>query len=322
MTFLAGGWLALLIAPVLVLGAYIYAQRRRQRTAVRFTSVALLGSVAPHRSGWQRHIAAGLLVAALAAMSVAIARPAHAVRVAKDRATIIVAIDTSASMSATDVTPSRLEAAEAQAKSFVSQLPSGLQVGLVTFDQSARMVVSPTSDRSTITSALGSLQVGQGTATGDAIYLSLEAIAALPADSDGAKASAAVVLLSDGTPTVGRGDQTPQETVDAADTAATQAGVHVSTIAFGTQNGVVDVQGQPVPVPSDPAAMASIASATGGQSFTAETAGQLKTVYAQIEQSVGYEVHKHELTVWLTGLALLLAIAAAGASLVWSQRIV
>src|SRR5437763_13537417 len=112
MTFLAGGWLALLIAPVLVLLAYIFVQRRRHRVAVRFTSVDLLSSVAPRRSGWQRHIAAGLLVLALGVMVVAVARPAYAQRTPKDRAAIVVAVDTSASMASTDVSPTRLQAAE------------------------------------------------------------------------------------------------------------------------------------------------------------------------------------------------------------------
>jgi Ca-activated chloride channel family protein len=322
MTFLSAGWLALLIAPVVILLAYIFVQRRRQRVAVRFTSVDLLNSVAPRRSGWQRHIAAGLLVLALSAMAVAIARPAYAQRTPKDRATIIVTIDTSASMAATDVSPTRLQAAEAQARAFVNQLPAGLQVGLVTFDESARVVVAPTSDRTPVRSALENLPLGQGTATGDGIYLSLNAIQALPEDKGGNKASAAIVLISDGTPTIGRGDQTPQETVDAAAAAAKQAGVPINTIAFGTPSGVVNLPQGTVPAPSDPAALASIASESGGKSFTAQTAGQLKSVYAQIQKSVGYEVTRHEVTAWATGVALLLALGAAVASLVWSQRIV
>jgi Ca-activated chloride channel family protein len=290
--------------------------------AIRFSSVDLLSSVAPRRSGWQRHIAAGLLVLALGVMALAIARPAWAERVPKDRATIIVALDTSASMSADDVTPTRLDAAEAQARNFVNKLPSGLQVGLVTFDQNARVLVAPTGDRSTLLGALEELPVGQGTATGDAIYLALNAIEALPSDSEGKAASAAIVLLSDGTPTIGRGDQTPSETVDAAATAAKKAGVPVNTIAFGTAAGVVNLPAGTVLVPSDPEAMARIAEQSGGRSFTAETAGQLKSVYNQIQRSVGFEVHKHELTAWATGIALALALAAAAASLVWSQRIV
>ncbi|MFL6241139.1 MAG: VWA domain-containing protein [Actinomycetes bacterium] len=322
MTFLAGTWLVLLLAPVLVLLAYIYVQRRRHRVAVRFTSVDLLSSVAPRRSGWQRHIAPALLALALATLVVAVARPAYAQRIPRDRATIIVVIDTSASMAATDVAPTRLQAAEAEARHFVAQLPGSLQVGLITFDQTARVVIAPTSDRTTVQGALSTLPVGQGTATGEAIYLSLNAIQALPDDSAGNKASAAIVLLSDGTPTIGRGEQTPQETVDAAATAAKQAGVPINTIAFGTASGVVNLPGRTVPAPSDPDTMASIASQTGGKSFTAKTAGQLKSVYSQIQKSVGYEIKKREVTVWATGVALALALAAAAASLVWSQRIV
>jgi Ca-activated chloride channel family protein len=322
MTLLSPGWLALLAAPVAILIAYVVAQRARQKIAVRFTSVDLLASVAPRRSGWQRHVAAAMLLLALAFMTVAIARPAWAERIPKDRATIIVALDTSASMAATDVAPTRLDAAESQVRAFIKKLPAGIQVGLVTFDQSARVVVSPTQERPTLLAAIDNLQVGQGTATGDAIYLALDAVSALPADSNGTAATAAIVLLSDGTPTIGRGDQTPSETVDAAATAAKKAGVPVNTIAFGTADGVVNLRGGTVVVPSDPAAMASIASRSGGRSFTAETVGQLKSVYDQIKRSVGYEVHNHDLTTWFTGIALAMALLAAAASLVWTQRVV
>jgi Ca-activated chloride channel family protein len=321
MTFLSASWLVLLLAPCAVLVAYLLVQRARQRVVVRFTSVDLLSSVVPRRSGWQRHIAAGMLLVALVFMSLAVARPAWSERIAKERATIVIALDTSASMSADDVTPSRLTAAERQARTFVGDLPSGLQVGLVTFDQGARVVVSPTQDRDTVLAALQDLPVGQGTATGDAIYLALDAVAALPADSQGQQATAAIVLLSDGTPTIGRGDQTPAETVDAAAAAAEAAGVPVNTIAFGTPAAVIDVQGRSVPVPSDPAAMQHVAELSGGRFFTAETANQLKSVYDQITRAVGFEVHKHELTAWFTGIALAMALLAAAASLVWSQRI-
>lgn len=321
MTFLSGSWLALLVAPALVLLAYVFAQRARQKVAVRFTSVDLLSSVAPRRPGWQRHIAAGLLLLALAAMSLAVARPAWAERIPKERATIILTLDTSASMTATDVAPSRLAAAEAQARDFVEKLPSGLQVGLVSFDQTARVLVSPTQERSTVLAAIDTLQVGQGTATGDAMYLALNAVAALPTDSTGAPATAAIVLLSDGTPTIGRGDQTPTETVNAAAAEAKAAGVPINTIAFGTANGEVNVLGRTLLVPSDPEAMAGIAAESGGRSFTAESADQLRSVYDQIERSVGYEIHKRELTAWFTGIALALALLAAGAGLYWTQRI-
>jgi Ca-activated chloride channel family protein len=184
------------------------------------------------------------------------------------------------------------------------------------------VLVLPTSDRSTVLAAIDGLQVGGGTATGDAIYLALNAITTLPPGADGTKAPAAIVLMSDGTPTVGRGDQSPADTVVAAATSAKQAGVHISTIAFGTPDGSVVLRGQTIPVPSDPAAMAQIAADSGGHSFSAQTAGQLKSVYSQIGRTVGYDVHRHEITAWFTGLALAIGMLAGIAALVWTQRIV
>jgi Ca-activated chloride channel family protein len=321
LTFLSSGRLLLLAAPLALLVAYLIAQRARHRVALRFTSVDLLASVAPRRSGWQRHIPAAALLAALVVLVLGFAQPARAVRTPRQRATIVLALDVSASMSATDVAPNRLAAAEQEARGFVNALPPGLQLGLLSFDRTARMLVAPTSDRSTVLAAINGLQIGPGTATGDAIYLALDAVAAAPPGADGTKAPAAIVLMSDGTPTIGRGDQTPAQTVASAAAAAKQAGVAISTIAFGTQDGTVTIQGRMIPVPADPAAMADIAQATGGRSFTAESASQLKSVYDQIGRVVGYDVHQHEITVWFTGIALAMALLAAIAALIWSQRI-
>jgi Ca-activated chloride channel homolog len=321
-TFLSAWRLLLLAAPVGLLVAYLVAQRARRKAALRFSSVELLASVAPRRPGWQRHVPAAVLLGALVLLVVGFAQPTRVERTPRQRATVILALDTSGSMAATDVAPSRLAATEQEARNFVNALPRGVQLGLVSFNQTARMLVLPTADRSTVLGAIDALKVGGGTATGDAIYLALNAITTLPPGADGTKAPAAIVLMSDGTPTVGRADQSPAETVAAAAASAKQAGVHISTIAFGTPDGMVQLQGQMIPVPSDPAAMAQIAAVSGGQSFTAQTAGQLKSVYRQIGRTVGYDVHHHEVTAWFTGLALAIAMLAAIAALVWSQRIV
>jgi Ca-activated chloride channel family protein len=230
-------------------------------------------------------------------------------------------LDVSGSMAATDVAPSRLAAAQQEARQFVNALPPGVQLGLVAFSDNASVLVSPTSDRSTTLAAISGLQAGGGTATADAIYLSLNAISSVPPGAGGQKAPAAIVLMSDGAPTIGRGDQSPADAVTSASAAAKAAGVHVNTIAYGTANGTVTYQGQVIPVPADPATMAQIASQTGGQSFTAQTEQQLKSVYNQIGRVVGYDVHRHEITAWFTGLALLVAMAAAVSALIWTQRI-
>jgi Ca-activated chloride channel family protein len=282
----------------------------------------MLASVAPRRPGWQRHIPAAVLLGALVLLVVAFAQPAQALRTPKQRATVILTLDTSGSMIANDVAPSRLAAAQDAARGFVNALPRGVQIGLVTFSDNASVAVAPTSDRSTVLAAIGGLQAAGGTATADAIDLGLKAIAALPPGAAGKPAPAAIVLMSDGSPTIGQGDLSPEQSVTNAATAAKQAGVRINTIAFGTQNGTVTIQGQAIPVPSDPAAMAQIASTTGGHTFTAQTAGQLKSVYNQIGRVVGYDVHRHEVTAWFTGIGLGLVLLAAICAIVWTQRIV
>jgi len=321
-TFLSEWRLLFLSAPFALLFAYIAAQRARRKTAVRFTSVDMLASVAPRRPGWQRHIPAAVLLGALVLLVLAFAQPAQALRTPKQRATVILTLDASGSMIANDVAPTRLAAAEDAARGFVNALPRGVQIGLVTFSDNASVAVAPTSDRSTVLAAIGGLQAHGGTATADAIDLGLKAIAALPPGAAGKAAPAAIVLMSDGSPTIGQGDLSPEESVNNAATAAKQAGVRINTIAFGTQSGTVTIQGQTIPVPSDPAAMAQIASTTGGHTFTAQTAGQLNSVYSQIGRVVGYDVHRHEVTAWFTGIGLGLVLLAAIGAIVWTQRIV
>ncbi|HMC52521.1 MAG TPA: VWA domain-containing protein [Acidimicrobiales bacterium] len=322
MTFLSGSRLLLLAAPLALLAAYLAVQRARRKLVVRFTSVEMLASVAPRRSGWQRHVPAAALLAALALLVVGFAQPARAIRTPRQRATVVLTLDVSGSMVAGDVAPSRLAAAQQAARGFVGALPPGIQLGLVSFASTASVLVPPTSDRTTVVAAIDSLRAAGGTATGDAIYLSLDAINALPVAAGGKKAPAAIVLMSDGTPTVGRAGGSPAATVAAATAAAKQAGVRVNTIAFGTPDGELALGGRTVAVPSDPAAMAQIASDSGGRTFTAKTAGQLKSVYGEIGRVVGYDVHRREITAWFTGIALAFGVLAAVTALIWTQRIV
>lgn len=321
MSFASPWRLLLIVAPLILLVAYIVVQRTRRNYALRFTSVELLASVAPRRPGWQRHVSAVLMLIALLALVVGLARPSRSVRVAKERGTIILAIDTSGSMAATDVTPSRLAAAEASARGFVEKLPPTLQVGVISFNSGVSTLVAPTSDHASVLTAIGNLQVGGGTATGSAINQALAAIAAVPRDAHGKKAGAAVVLMSDGSPTIGANGQTPAQTVEQATAAAKQAGVPIDSIAFGTSNGTIEVQGETVPVPADPQTMAQIASGSGGKSFTAASAGQLTSVYDQIRRSVGYTTQHRDLTVWFAGLGLLMLMFTAAAGLFWTQRL-
>jgi Ca-activated chloride channel family protein len=321
MTFLASWRLLFLIAPAVLLVAYLWVQRSRRRVAVRFTSVDLLASVAPRRSGWQRHVASAALLGALVLLVLGFAQPARVERTPKQRATVILTLDISGSMIANDVTPTRLAAAQQAARGFVNALPSGVQLGLVSFSTSASVLVPPTSDRSSVLAAINGLQAGGGTATADALVLSLNTISALPPGADGKAAPAAIVLMSDGSPTIGRNGVSAGQSVLDASATAKQAGVKIDTIAFGTPDGIVVMEGQTIAVPSDPVAMAQIASATGGQTFTAQSADQLKSVYGQIGRVVGYDVHRHEITAWFTGIGFLVAALAGAAALMWTQRI-
>ncbi|MGW5241990.1 VWA domain-containing protein [Monashia sp. NPDC004114] len=322
MTFQSAWRLLLLVLPVALLAAYVLVQRRRHVQVLRFTSVDLLDSVAPRRQGWQRHIPGALLLLTLVVLVVAFAEPAMALRTPKDRATIMLTLDTSASMTATDVEPSRLEAAQAQATKFVQDLPQGIQVGLVTFDSTARLLVPPTTDRAQLISSIQSLSVGGGTATAPGLRESLAAIAAVPKGTTGKPAPAAIVLMSDGSPTIGDGQLSPTDAADAAAQDARAQSVPVDTIAFGTSGGVVNVQGQDIPVPYDPESMARIASESGGKSFTAETADQLGSIYDQIGRDVAYTVTTRDLTAVFVGIALLIAALAAAGALRWTQRLV
>ncbi|HWS47263.1 MAG TPA: VWA domain-containing protein [Acidimicrobiia bacterium] len=321
MSFAAPWRLVMIAAPLALLASYVVVQRRRRKYAVRFTSVDLLASVAPRRPGWQRHVSAVVMLCALGALVVGLARPVKVSKVPRQRGTILLAIDTSGSMSATDVVPTRLAAAEDAARKFVTGIPSGMKVGLLSFSNDTRIVVAPTSDHSQVLGAFDSLTVSGGTATAAAINQALSSIAALPKGADGKKAPAAIVLMSDGAPTIGVNGAAPIDSALQAAAAAKQAGVPIDTIAFGTPNGTVQVQGETVPVPADPETMAKIASTSGGKSFTATTGTQLRSVYEQIRRSVGYDTVTRDITMWFLALGLLLGTLAAAAGIFWMQRI-
>ena len=313
--------LLLLLLPVAALiGAYIFLQQRRRHYAVRFTNIELLSSVVPKRPGWRRHVPAAAVGVSLVALTLGLAHPVHETPVAHESKIVMLDIDVSRSMEATDVSPTRLKAAAEAAQEFVRGLPQDYQVGLVSFSNTAKIVVSPTADHEEVVKAIGGLQPEASTATGDAVMASLQAIeaawaaAGVESGSSDKTKSATIVMLSDGAPKVG----TPLS--DAA-TAAAAAGVPVSTITFGTPTGVVTVPGGAVvQVPHDPAAMAELAKTTGGRAFDAASADQLKDVYSEIQSDVGYKVQASDLWPWFVGVGLLLLMAASLAALVWSGR--
>jgi Ca-activated chloride channel family protein len=314
MTFLEPLRLALLLGVMALLVAYLWAQRRRKTYALRFSETDLLASVAPRAPGWRRHVPAALLLGSMVLLTTGFAQPEADVEVPREQATVMVAIDTSVSMRAQDVVPSRDEAARQAAASFVEQLPDRFRVGLVQFAGSASVVVPPTHTHADVTQALDRLQLAGGTAIGDAVLQSIEALAATQAEQGAEVPPARLVLLSDGANTSG----TPLEQ---AAQAAAAAQVPVSTIAFGTPEGRLDLDGRSQRVPADAAALGQLAEQTGGLPYTAASGEELTAVYDDIGSSIGTTVERQDVSSWFAGAGLLLAASAAVASLFWFARL-
>jgi Ca-activated chloride channel family protein len=308
----------LLLIPVGLL-AYWLVQRRRIKYAARFTNLDLLANVVDASPGRRRHIPAVLALAALAALVVAMARPQAVVAVPRDDATVVLTMDGSASMNATDVAPTRLEAAKSAASSFLDDLPERFRVGLVSFSNATRVLEEPTDDRDAVRTSLEGIQGEVGTAIGDAIR---DSISLAPRDENGQRSDKklfAVLLLSDGANTAG---VNPLDVLDEAK----EAGVPVYTIALGTPAGTVEIPNefggtQTVSVPPDPETLRRIASETGGRFFEAPTEADLKAVYEQIGSQVSYEDEERELTAAFAGAGAVFLLIGASLSALWFGRI-
>jgi Ca-activated chloride channel family protein len=355
MTFLAPLLLlGLLLVPIL-LGLYLWAQRRRTRYAVRFTNLDLLANLAPRRPAWRRHVPPVIYLGAIAALALALARPTMVVATPREDATVLLTIDVSGSMRATDVEPTRLDAARAAARSFVAQLPEGIRIGIVSFASHPETLVAPTTDREAVEAALTSLTAKDGTAMGDGLMQTLDlaeqiqksdaaqtpgasaapessaapdaaaspepsATPQAPVDTPSGEPLVAAILLSDGANSVGE-----TEPLDAAQRAAT-LGVPVYTIALGTADGQVQVrddtgQLQTLDVPPDTETLAQIAEITGATAFDAPTAQDLSAVYDNLQSRVGYVDERQEITSWFAAAALVLVVVGAGLSALWFGRL-
>ncbi|MGY1773933.1 VWA domain-containing protein [Blastococcus sp. SYSU D00813] len=316
MTFQAPLWLLGLLAVAALVALYVVLQLRRKKYAARFTNVALLGSLVPRRPGWKRHVAFGLVALALGVLIVSLAQPSTEVRVPRERATVVMAVDVSMSMEATDIEPNRFEAMQVAAKEFVDVLPEQINLGLVAFSGTATTLVTPTTDRGQVRAAIDNLELSEATAIGEAIFTSLTAIAnfqtALGETEEDVPAR--VVLLSDGTNTVGR------STTQAIDSAL-DAGVPVSTIAFGTDYGTVEIEGEAVPVPVDRAALEDIAEETGGSYSEAASASELEEVYSDLGSQIGYTTEPQDVSYWFVRGGVLLALLGAVMSLLFTSRL-
>lgn len=324
--------LSLLLVP-LALGLYVLAQRRRPKYAARFTNLDLLANVVDKTPGWRRHVPAALGLLALTSLLVALARPEFVHKVPKQEATVVLVTDISGSMTATDIEPTRMDAAKESAHTLVEKLPKGFRLALVSFSAGVRTVVAPTTDRDLMNSAIDSLTPTGGTAMGDGILEGLAAsvltseqptakVAPTPAPADGEKSESPpviLVLLSDGANTLGQADP-----IDAA-TRAQEQGIPIFTIALGTQDGVAtvtDSQGRQrtVNVPPDEETLRAIAEMTEGKFFSAPTADDLQSIYEDLGSRIGYDETATEVTVGFAGLAALVMMAAGGLSLLWFNR--
>jgi Ca-activated chloride channel family protein len=312
--FLEPAWLLALLPVFAVAAAYVWRQFRRRQYAMRFTNVDLLRTLAPKGLGWRRHVSAAAFLLSLLILATALARPSVDKKEPLERATVMLAIDVSLSMEADDVAPNRIQAAQEAAKAFVNELPPTYNLGLVSFAKAANVLVSPTKDRNEVIAGIDGLTLAEATATGEAVFTSLDAIRSVPSDGADGAPPARIVLLSDGYRTSGR-------SIEDAATAASQANVPVSTIAFGTDTGVVDIRGQLQRVPVDRLSLQQLADQTKGFFYEAASVSELKKVYQDMGSSIGHRVEPREVTQWYAGFALLLALAAAASSLLWTSRL-
>ncbi|CCH30413.1 VWA domain-containing protein [Actinosynnema sp. NPDC047251] len=315
--FTAPWWFLLLIAVAAVAAVYVVMQRVLRKRMLRFANLSMLEKVAPKRQGWWRHGPAAFLLVAFILLTVALAGPTAEQKVPRNRATVMLVIDTSLSMKATDVRPSRLEAAQVAAKSFADGLTPGINLGLISFAGSATVLVAPTTDRGAVTQSIDGLKLAQATATGDAIVAALASIDSFGKVVGGADGPppARVVLMTDGKETVGT-----KRAFDAAEDAK-KAGIPISTISFGTEDGVVEIEGRRQEVPVDDDSMKEIAKLSGGEFFKAASAEELRRVYDTLGEQIGYEKKQADASRPWVVLGTLIGLASLAGALLLGQRL-
>jgi Ca-activated chloride channel family protein len=348
-TFLWPEMLWLLAAVPVLVGGYVLLLRRRKRAALPYASLSLVKAALGPGQRIRRHVPPALFLAAMIAALLAIARPSALVTLPSEQRTIILAIDVSLSMRATDVQPNRLEAAKAAAKAFVAQQPADVRIGIVSFAGTASLVQQPTQNREDLVAAIDRLHLQRHTAIGSGLIVSLAAVfpdedidlesvifgrgfarersAPLEGARKGEKkpfqpvapgsyASAAIILLTDGRRTTG------PDPVEAARMAADR-GVRVYTVGFGTAaGGSVDIDGWSIYMRFDEETLKAIAEVTRAQYFHAASAADLQKVYATLNAKFVLERKETEITALFAAVAAALAAAAAALSVLWFHRIV
>jgi Ca-activated chloride channel homolog len=309
MSFASPLALLCLLAVPLALLLHVEAGRRRRRYPVRFPAFATLAAVASSEPRWSRHLPFGLFALAVAALALSLARPEKTVQVPVERASVVLVTDVSASMSATDVEPTRLGAARRAALSFLDKVPDQLRVGLVAYSDEAQTLQTPTTDHAAVAAAVQSLQPISRTATDAGIRRALDDLKVAAGATSRGRPPAALVLLSDG-----RADDAA-----AADEAAAEARrlrVPINTVALGTSDAtVVNGSGRLVRAVPDPEALRRIASVSGGKAFEASDSQELDAVYDELGSQIGTKPEKREITALFAGFALLLLGGAVASSL-------
>jgi Ca-activated chloride channel homolog len=321
MSFASPALLVTLLVVPATLVFLVVMNRRRARYPVAFTNLELLAGVAEKRRQWRRWIPVALLLLALTAASIALARPRVNLTVSEENATVVLLVDVSGSMRAADVQPSRLDAAVEAMRTFLVKVPKKVKVGLVAFSSSAEVLAQPTTDRESINDGLGFLAPEAGTALGDGLTSATRLIVTSLARQGIHKEPdknlpAAIVLESDGAQN--RGTITPQQAAQAAK----RAGVRVYGVALGTPNGKVTfgfgLQQSQIPVPPDPAVVRDIAKITGGKAFAARDSERLTTVYRDLGSNIGQKVEEREISSWFAAGAAVLLLGAIGLSRAWA----
>jgi len=300
--------LALLVVPLLA-GAFALARRRRRRYAVRFPAAVVLAAARSPLPAWRRWVGPALLALAAIAAAFAFAKPEAVVAVPIERASVMLVTDTSGSMAATDVSPTRLDAVRGAVRSFLDGVPDELLVGFQSYASGTRASIAPSTERGEARAALDGLVAQGGTATGDTLSTALDQLGARRG-RDGRLAPTAIVLLSDGATTEG---SDPLESADRA----RRLGIPIYTVALGTTGGTVtdEASGMAIPVPPDPVTLREIAQRSGGESFAVEDASALDEVYERLGSRVGTRKERREVSSAFAGgaLALLLGGLFGGA---------
>jgi len=301
--------LLLLLVPLLG-GLYWLSQGRRRRYTVRFTNLDLLRQVMGPAPSVRRHLPPLLFLLGLAGLLVAMARPTATLRVPGPQVSVMLAIDVSGSMQATDVMPTRMDAARAAARTLIDDLPSNARVGVVSFNSSAVVVAPLSDDHQAARNALDTLQARGGTAIGDGIEAALRQLDPSGKTRPSAgRPSSMIVLLTDGSSNSG---VDPQQAADEAKT----EGIPVQSVGVGQRNQMTYVQGQLIDG-VDEQALQNVSSATGGRYFYAEEASQLEQIYGSLGSNFGWRTRHLDLTIPVLGLGTAIVVAGGLTSLLW-----